>query len=68
MSGSAAFHVAQARMLIGALEELARVQTLMPIPRANTLVTSLRVAREELDAALEELEAADRREVRHVAR
>jgi len=55
-------------MLAVALEELVQLQTLLPPRKANTLVTSLRVIREELDAALEELEAADRREVRHVAR
>jgi len=65
---SAAYRIAQARMLAVALEELVQLQTLLPPRKANTLCTSLRVIREELDAALEELEAADRREVRHVAR
>jgi len=55
-------------MLAVALEELVQLQTLLPPRKANTLCTSLRVIREELDAALKELEASDRREVRHAAR
>jgi hypothetical protein len=54
---SAAYRVAQARMLIVALEELLEIQ--IPLPprkmgaREATLLTSLRVAREELDQAIE---------------
>jgi hypothetical protein len=54
---SAAYRVAQARMLIVALEELLELQVPLPPRRVNshavTLLTSLRVARAELDAAIE---------------
>jgi hypothetical protein len=53
---SAAYRVAQARMLIVALEGLLELQVPLPPRRVNsreaTLLTSLRVAREELDHAL----------------
>ena len=54
---SAAYRVGQARMLIVALEELLQLQVPLPPRRVNsreaTLLTSLRVARQELDAAIE---------------
>jgi hypothetical protein len=53
---SAAYRVGQARMLIVALEALLELQVPLPPRRVNsreaTLLTSLRVAREELDHAL----------------
>jgi len=53
---SAAYRVGQARMLIVALEELLELQVPLPPRRVNsreaTLLTSLRVARQELDHAL----------------
>jgi hypothetical protein len=52
-------------MLITALEDLARLQTLMPLGKANTLCTSLRVARQELDAALEDLFNTPTKETNH---
>jgi hypothetical protein len=61
---SVAYHVSQARMLAHALAEQAAVETLLPIKKANVLITSLRLIRRELDAALADLEQADRREVR----
>jgi hypothetical protein len=53
---SAAYRVSQARMLIVALEQLLELRVPLPPRRVNsreaTLLTSLRVAREELDHAL----------------
>jgi hypothetical protein len=53
---SAAYRVCQARMLIVALEEILELQVPLPPRRVNsreaTLLTSLRVARQELDQAL----------------
>jgi hypothetical protein len=53
---SAAYRVGQARMLIVALEELLELQVPLPPRRVSsreaTLLTSLRVARQELDAAI----------------
>jgi hypothetical protein len=53
---SAAYRVSQARMLIVALEQLLELQVPLPPRRVSsreaTLLTSLRVAREELDHAL----------------
>jgi hypothetical protein len=53
---SAAYRVSQARMLLIALEELLELQVPLPprrvCSRAVTLLTSLRVARQELDHAL----------------
>jgi hypothetical protein len=53
---SAAYRVGQARMLIVALEGLLELQVPLPPRRLSsreaTLLTSLRVAREELDAAI----------------
>jgi hypothetical protein len=58
---SAAYRVSQARMLLIALEELLELQVPLPPRRVNsreaTLLTSLRVARQELDAAIELLTA-----------
>jgi len=57
----AAFHVAQSRLLISALEELFEIATPLPprklSSRENTALNSLRVAKAELDAALELLTA-----------
>jgi hypothetical protein len=54
---SAAYRVGQARMLIVALEQLLELQVPLPPRRVSsreaTLLTSLRVAREELDHAIE---------------
>jgi hypothetical protein len=53
---SAAYRIGQARMLIVALEELLELQVPLPPRRVSsreaTLLTSLRVARGELDAAI----------------
>jgi hypothetical protein len=53
---SAAYRIGQARMLIVALEELLELQVPLPPRRVSsreaTLLTSLRVARQELDAAI----------------
>jgi hypothetical protein len=53
---SAAYRIGQARMLIVALEGLLELQVPLPPRRVSsreaTLLTSLRVARQELDAAI----------------
>jgi hypothetical protein len=53
---SAAYRVSQARMLLVALEGLLELQVPLPPRRVSscemTLLTSLRVARQELDQAL----------------
>jgi hypothetical protein len=54
---SAAYRVSQARMLLVALEQILELQVPLPPRRVSshavTLLTSLRVARQELDGALE---------------
>jgi hypothetical protein len=53
---SAAYRVSQARMLLLALEQLLELQVPLPPRRVNshavTLLTSIRVCRQELDQAL----------------
>jgi hypothetical protein len=58
------FHLARARQLVDALRERAALETLSPIRPATTLATSLRVLTQEIDLALAELEAAERRGAR----
>jgi hypothetical protein len=54
---SAAYRVSQARMLLVALEQLLELQVPLPPRRVSsqavTLLRSLRVARQELDGALD---------------
>jgi hypothetical protein len=69
---SAAYSVGQARMLIVALEGLLELQVPLPPRRVNsreaTLLTSLRVAREELDAAIALLTNAKTSAFHHTTR
>ena len=66
---SAAYRVSQARMLLLALEQLLELQVPLPPRRISsreaTLLTSLRVARQELDQALASLKNSTSHTVSH---